>query len=71
MPQKLPVNNFKWGKVILKKEMQDIFFEVDVQYPEKLHALHNNLPYLSERWVIEKVKKLAAYLQDKIKMLYI
>ena len=33
MSQKLPVNNFKWVKDTLK----EIFFEVDVQYLEKLH----------------------------------
>ena len=39
--------------------------EVDVQYLEKLHELHNNLPFLSERMKIEKAKKLAANLDDK------
>ena len=34
------------------------FLEVDVQYLEKLHELHNYLPFLSERMKIEKVKKL-------------
>ena len=39
--------------------------EVDVQYLEKLHELHNNLPFLSERMKIEKAKKLVANLDDK------
>ena len=34
------------------------FLEVNVQYPEKLHDLHNELPFLPERMKIEKIKKL-------------
>ena len=41
------------------------FLEVDVQYPEKLHDLHNDLPFLPERLRIEKVEKLAANLHDR------
>ena len=41
------------------------FLEVDVQYLEKLHKLHNDLPFLLERIKIEKVKKLLANLHDK------
>ena len=60
MSQKLPVNNFEWIeetsqfnkdfiKTIMKKMMEDIFLKVDVQYPEKLYELHNDLPFLPER----------------------
>ena len=45
--------------------MKDSFFEVEAQYPEKVHELHNNLPFLPERMKIEKVEKLAANLHDK------
>ena len=38
------------------------FLEVDVQYLEKLHDLHNDLPILPERIKIEKVEKLAGLL---------
>ena len=31
------------------------FLEVDVQYIEKLHELHNDLPFFPERMKIEKV----------------
>ena len=34
-----------------------IFLEFDVQYLEKLHELHNDLPFLPERMKIEKVEK--------------
>ena len=35
MSKKLPVNGY--------------FLEADVQYPENLHDLHNNLPFLPKR----------------------
>ena len=41
------------------------FLEVDVQYAEKLHDLHNHLPFLPERLRIEKVEKLVANLHDR------
>ena len=39
--------------------------EVDVQYPEKLLELHNDVPFLPERMNIEKVEKLVANLDDR------
>ena len=39
--------------------------EVNVQYTEKLHELHNDLPFLPERTKIEKVEKLVTNLHDK------
>ena len=30
------------------------FLQNDVQYPQKMHDLHNDLPYLTERMKIEK-----------------
>ena len=45
--------------------MKDIFLEVDVQNPEKLHELHNYLPLLLERIKIEKVEKFVTNLHDK------
>ena len=41
------------------------FLEVDVQYLEKLHELHHDLSFPSERIKIEKVKNLVANLRDK------
>ena len=57
MSQKLPVNNFDWIKDIFqfnedfiknynKETGEEYFFEVDVQYPDKLQELHNDLPFL-------------------------
>ena len=42
------------------------FFEKgDVQYPKKLHDLHNDLPFLPQRLKIEKVEKLVVNFDDK------
>ena len=46
---------------------KDIFFEVDVKYPKKLHDLHSDLPFLPERMEINKCKKLVCNLYDKKK----
>ena len=37
---------------------------VNIQYPEKLHNLHNDLSFLSEKIKIEKIEKLVANLHD-------
>ena len=39
--------------------------EVDLQYPEELHELCNDLPFLTEIMKIEKVEELVANLHDK------
>ena len=56
---KLPVNGFEWVEdisqfyeIFIKSYNEEsdkgYFHEVDVQYPEKLHDLHNELPFLPE-----------------------
>ena len=76
MSQKLPVNKFEWIKDtsqfnedFIKRfnEERDegYFLEVNVQYPEKLLELHNDLPFLPERIKTEKVKKFFTSLHDK------
>ena len=71
MSQKLPVNNFEWIKDTSQfnedfiknyneESDEGYFLEVDVQYPEQLHELHNDLLFLAERIKIEKVEKLVA-----------
>ena len=44
--------------------------EVDVEYPKRLHNLHNDLPFLLERMSIKKCNKLACNLCDKKNMLH-
>ena len=43
------------------------FLEVDPQYPENLHKLHDDLPFLpkKKKWNMKKVKNLVANLYDK------
>ena len=41
------------------------FLEVDVQYAEELHELHNDLPFLAIIMKIEKFEKRIADLQNK------
>ena len=41
------------------------FHEVDVQYVEKAHKPHNDLPFLPERMKIKKFENLVANLHDK------
>ena len=77
MSQKLPVHSFKW---MSNKEIENIFnnqivqvwkktpciLEVDLEYPEELHDLHNDYPLCPERVECDKgVKKLIPNLRDK------
>ena len=52
-------------KAIMKKVMKYIFLEVNLEDPEKLHELQNDLPFLPERIKTEKVEKLVAKLRNK------
>ena len=78
MSQNLPVNNFEWikdtsqfNKVFMKnyneESDEEYLLEVDVQYLEKLHEPHNDLPFLPKIMKIEKFEKLVANLHDKTK----
>ena len=40
---------------------------MDVKYPNRLHELHSDLPFLSERMEINKCKKLLCNLFSKKK----
>ena len=76
MSQKLPVNKFEWiedssqfNEVFIKNYNEEsdegYFLEIYLEYPEKLHKVHNDIPFLPERMKIEKVEKLVANLHDK------
>ena len=64
MSQKLLVNNFEWIKDTSQfknydeESDEEYFLEVDVYCLQKLHELHNDLPFLPERMNIEKVENL-------------
>ena len=77
MTLKLPVHSFKW---MSNKEIENIFnnrivqvwektpciLEVDLEYPEELHDLHNDYPLCPERVECDNgVKKLIPNLRHK------
>ena len=74
--QKLPTHGFKW---LTSGEMEKLFnnqivqvwekipciLEVDLEYPKKLHNLHNDYPLCPERVKCGNVEKLIPNLRDK------
>ena len=74
--QELPVNNFMWIKqnsqfnedfikTYNEKIDEGCFLEVNVQYFEKSHELHDNLSCLYEKIKTGKVGKLLTNLHNK------
>ena len=74
--QKLPVNiserikdtsqfNEDFIKNYNEESDEGYFLKVDVYQLEKLHRLHNDLPFLPDRMEIEKIEKVVANLYDK------
>ena len=77
MSQSLPTGNFRWLSTTEVNRF-DIFriendykkgyvMEVDLEYPEELHDLHNDLPLTPESLEVNKVPKLIPNLRDKKK----
>ena len=79
MSEKLPTHGFKW---LSSGEMENLFnnqvvqiwektpciLEVDLEYPENLHDLHNDYPFCPERVECKNgVEKLIPNLRDKTK----
>ena len=69
MPQKLPVNGFKWVKNLSQfnedfikrydeNSITGYFLEVDIEYRKTLFNSHQDLPFLPERKKVEKVEKV-------------
>ena len=67
MCQNLPVGNFKWMKDFENWKNIPCILEVDLEYPENLHDLHNDYALASERLMINKVEKLVPNLLNKEK----
>ena len=78
MSEKLPVNDFKWIETNDLSTFNENFIknydensdtryilEVDVEYPENLHKLRRDLPFLPERIKINKCSKLICTLYNK------
>ena len=67
MLKQLPTSRFKW---MTDNELDDwkhltCFLEVDLEYPEDLHSLHNDYPIAPERIQIRNVEKLIPNLNNK------
>jgi len=66
MLQTLPLNNFEWmtendlsdWRKFSDEDGKGCILEVDLEYPKELHNLHNDLPLVPERVVVNKVEKL-------------
>ena len=76
MSKKLPVRGFKWldNLSMFTEEFiknydengnEGYIFEVDVEYPEKLHSVHSDLAFLPERMKINKCEKLVCNIRNK------
>ena len=75
MCKKLPVKNFKWDDInkytddIIKNYDEDdkygALLKVDIEYPNELHKLHIDLPFLCDRKTINKTSKLITSFEDK------
>ena len=58
MSQSLPTKGFKW---MTENELDNwrnhsCILEVDLEYPKKLHDLHNEYPLAAERLMIKKLR---------------
>ena len=72
MSEKMPCKNFKWSeerdlKKITEDEDVGYVLEVDLEYPEELHDLHNDYPLAPEVMKIGKVNKLTPNFNKKTK----
>ena len=81
MSKKLLVNGFEWldtsensnkiNEDFIKNYNENndkgYILEVDVKYPKRLHELHSDIPFLSERMEVNKCKKLVCNLLNKKK----
>ena len=77
MSKKLPTKGFKWIdnneinedfiKNYNENDTKSYIFEVDVKNPKRLHELHNDLTFLSERMEVNKCKRLVCNLFNKKK----
>jgi hypothetical protein len=73
MCENLPVNGIEWYKnfnediikTYTNEDAVGYVLEVDLEYPDKLHDLHNDYPLAPEHLVINKHKKLTPNLNDK------
>ena len=69
MSKPLPTHGFEWMKVdeLETWELHSCILEVDLEYPENLHDLHNDYPLAPEQIMVNKTSKLIPNLGDKKK----
>ena len=68
MSKQLVTSGFKWmtdNELDDWKHLSCCFLEVDLEYPEDLHDLHNDYPLAPERIKIKNVEKLIPNLNNK------
>ena len=61
------VINEEFIKNYNENDIKGCILEVDVKYPKRLHELHSDLPFLSERMEVNKCKKFVCNLFNKKK----
>ena len=66
-PSAKHVINEEFIKNYNENDVKGYILEVDVNYPKRLHELHSDLPFLSERVEVNKCKKLVCNLFNKKK----
>jgi len=69
MSKPLPTHGFEWMN---EEQVEDwrsfsCILEVDLEYPESLHDLHNDYPLAPERVTVNKVEELIPNLRNKKK----
>ena len=78
MSEKMPYKNFEWVNIentsveeVLSRTQEDkdigYILEVDLEYPNELHELHNDYPLAPETMVLKRVNKLVPNLRNKTK----
>ena len=69
MSQPLPIKNFKWmdGEELEEWTEHSSILEVDLEYPDDIHDLHNDYPLAPERIMVNGVEKLIPILNNKKK----
>jgi len=78
MSKPLPVRDFEWmseceienWERFSEQEVKGCILEIDPDYPQELHDLHNEYPLAPERLIINKVEKLIPNLNDKTKYVF-
>ena len=66
MSIKLPSSIFAWMNDNELCDWENIacILEVDLEYPQELHDMHNDFPLCAERLIVNKVKKLIPNLHN-------